>query len=281
MKTAAYWFSTILSLTLLTSSCDGDFFGIEPSGQIVTITPTVGNFDELSVSDDFKVYITFGNTEEVRLEVDANIEDRVVITNSGNTLSIEIEGNVSLRGDLKLEAYISTEFLSKIRGRGDAEIYLENEWNQEDIEVDLSSDSRLSGPIQANRLTVDLSSDAEMELTDLLIAESVSLDLSSDSEFLAAIESDRLFADLSGDSKLSLRGSSVTADIKAQGDSRIDDLDFAIQKLDIELKGDSEARLTVHESIDVRASGDSVLRFKGDAVIISQDLSGDSKVIRL
>ncbi len=128
-------------------------------------------------------------------------------------------------------------------------------------------------------LNVELSGDSEMRLQNVLNAKTVSLDLSSDSKFEGNFNTERLDAELSGDSEVFLSGSAISAGIEARGDSEIGDFSFSIQNLNITLKSDSEAKFTVTETIDIKASGDSKLEYTGSAIINSQDLSGDAEVV--
>ncbi len=56
---------------------------------------------------------------------------------------------------------------------------------------------------------------------------------------------------------------------------------FVTHDLEIDLKGDSEARLTVNGIIDLDASGDSSLYYKGRGKIEQQQVTGDSVVKRM
>ena len=279
MKITAWFISLLLLLIAMSFSCERE--RIEPSGQVATLTPDIEDFDALSVFDDFKVFVTFADAEEVRLEVDDNVLDRVRVEKDGSTLLIKLDGFISFSDDLTLEAFITVPYLRSIKGAGDAEIFLENELNHPEVVVDLTGDSKLYGPIQTPELRVELSGDSRMELSDYLEAVDVRFDFSSDSKFEGAFECTDFRANLRGDSEALLSGLAINADITASGDSKIEDFEFSVQRLDIDLKSDSEAKLTVTESIDVRASGDSVLEYKGNATINSQDLSGDSKVIKV
>lgn len=55
---------------------------------------------------------------------------------------------------------------------------------------------------------------------------------------------------------------------------------FEVNKLIADLTGASNAYITVVESMDITASGASNVHYKGEAVIISQELSGGSNIIK-
>lgn len=280
MKAKFFVLIPLFLIIVFSSSCQQET--IRPIGEIVTIESEITGFDALEVANDFKVFVSFSETEEsIRLEVDGNVANRVNVQKIGSTLSIKLDNNVNLRGDIVLEAYITTSFLNSIRGKADATIVLENELNHPEVFVKLSGDSKLSGNIQTKELDVELSGDSKMDLFNVLEAQLVDLRLMSDSEFRGGFNSERLDAELSGDSKMMVNGSSISAGIEARGDSEFEDYGFVVNKLNITLRSDSKAQLTVNEAINVVASGDSRLRYQGDAVIESQELSGDSKVVKI
>lgn len=280
MKSSIYCLIACFFFSVFFASCQQET--IRPIGETVTIEKDITDFDGLVVSHDFKVYVTFSETEEsVRLEVDGNVANRVVVEKEGSSLIVRLDNNVNLRGNVKLEAYITTSFLQYIRGKSDSQIVLENELNHPSVRVKLSEDSKFSGSILTDQLSVELSSDAEMDILNTVEAKTVDLELRSDSELRAGFVTERLDAELSGDSKIKITGSAQTAGIEARGDSEIQDFGFTVDKLIIELRSDSEAQLTVNESINIKASGDSKFEYRGNAVIESEELTGDSKIVKV
>ena len=279
MQKISFLLATLLFVTTFIFSCDTDT--IEGSGRDVTLDFDVTDFEKLIVSDDFEVFINFSNDEKVQLKVDEALENRVVVEKTGKTLRIELEGNVNLRGDITQEAYITVPFLDEIEGRSDTKIQFENTLNHSSLFVELSGDSKLEGNITTEDLLIDLSGDSKLEFFDSFSPNKVELFLRSDSEFTASFNTTNFKADLSGDSKVMVSGSTGQADIKATGDSEIEDFDFSIEDLIIDLRSDSKAKLTITKTIDIRASGDSELEYRGNATITAQNLTGDSEVIKI
>ena len=61
----------------------------------------------------------------------------------------------------------------------------------------------------------------------------------------------------------------------------IKDYGLETDHLNAELSGASNVSLTINEEIDIEASGASILKYKGNAVITNQDLSGASSVKKM
>lgn len=282
MKAASFFKITLIAVaSIINFSCEKEV--IRPSGSVSTLNRDISGFNAIDVSSDFDVYVTFAEGEEtVRLEVDESLADRVIVEKSGTELVIKVENGISIRGDVVLEAYITVPYLNSIRGRGDAAIVLENELIHPDVSVRLSGDSKLTGAIQADLFDARLSGDSKFFLTAEMVAQQVALDMNSDSEIEGGFVANRFDADLSGDSKLSIiSGQTDLAFIEVTGDSFVEGFALQVEKLEITLKSNSKAQLTVNETIDMVASGDSQLEYQGDAIIQSQSLSGDSRVIKV
>ncbi|UJH67253.1 head GIN domain-containing protein [Allomuricauda sp. SCSIO 65647] len=197
------------------------------------------DYSRLQVSGDFDAFVRFSDTEErIEIEANTNLHDKIVVSKDGNTLRIRLENNVNVRGNATMKAYITTRNIADYRVSGDSHVELEN----------------------------------------VLITDNVSIDVTGDSRFTGEMETNTLFVDLKGDSEVDIFGTTTRLDADLSGDSELKDYDMYVEDLVLKLTGDSEAYLSVSQTIDIDASGDSVLNYRGDAEIIRQRLSGDSKI---
>jgi len=212
---------------------------IRASDEISTREYSFSDYSELQVSGDFEAFVRFSDTEErIEIETNENLQDKILVSKDGNALKIRLQNNINVRGNATMKAYITTRNISQYRVSGDSFVELENK----------------------------------------LIASNVSIDVTGDSRFTGEIETSALFMDLKGDSEVDAFGTTDTLNADLSGDSKLKDYDMLVKDLILELSGDSKAFLSVSETIDIDASGDSVLNYRGEAEIIRQRLSGDSKV---
>lgn len=168
--------------------------------------------------------------------------------NLHNYINVSVSGNtlrirtddVSIWGDETLEAYITTTNLDNYR----------------------------------------ISGNSKVEILDEMINEELTLRLSGNSKFYGEVDLERMDADASGNSKIELEGFATASDIVLSGNSKFEDFDYETNILDARLAGNSKAYLTIQEGIYYRGSGNSKLYYRGDAIIESEDLSGNSKLIR-
>lgn len=229
----------LLATALLMSSCDIE--SIKVSDTLSTREYSFANYEALQISGDFNAFVTFSETEEhIEIEANENIQNKISVSKEGNTLRIGLENNINLRGNATLNAYITTNNISRYRISGDSFLELENE----------------------------------------LVAEKVTLDVLGDSRFFGEVDVNNLSADVRGDSVIDVFGSAKTVNVNLSGDSTFKDYDLEVEDLTLRLSGDSAAFLTVSETIDIDASGDSVLNYRGEGEVIRQRLSGDSRIIK-
>ena len=216
-----------------------DTESIRVSDTISTRQYSFSNYEALELSGDFNAFVTFSETEErIEIEANDNIQSKIRVSQDGNTLKIRLENNVALRGNATMNAYITTRNVSRYRVSGDSSVELEN----------------------------------------LLIANTVTVDLLGDSRFYGELDTNNLSVDVKGDSVIDVFGTAGTANVDLSGDSTIKDYDLGVEDLTIDMSGDSSAYLSVNGTIDIDASGDSALNYRGDAEIIRQRLSGDSRI---
>ncbi|BFP43058.1 hypothetical protein FGF1_39030 [Flavobacteriaceae bacterium GF1] len=218
-----------------------DTESIRVSDTISTRQYSFSNYEALELSGDFNAFVTFSETEErIEIEANDNIQSKIRVSQDRNTLKIRLENNVALRGNATMNAYITTRNISRYRVSGDSSV----------------------------------------ELGNLLVANTVTVDVLGDSRFYGELDTNNLSVDVKGDSVIDVFGTAGTANVDLSGDSTIKDYDLAVEDLTIDMSGDSSAYLSVNGTIDIDASGDSALNYRGDAEIIRQRLSGDSRIQR-
>ena len=214
---------------------------ITPSTEITTVEKNITDFNALEVAGDFEVFITAGSaTESVRVEANENLQEFITIETDGNTLEIKMKGNININGNETTKVYLSTKEIIDYKVAGDAVIQLENELVANKVNIDLAGDGKINGMVDIQEIT----------------------------------------ATIAGDAQLNLSGQVEAFNLKVAGDGRVKDYDLVCQKLDVELAGESEVFLTVIETINVTAAGESILHFKGAGEISNQFTSGEARVIK-
>lgn len=234
----------IISYTLILAALflsSCDYEAIKASNEISTKSISVSDYTALEVANDFNVYVTFSNTEEeIKIEANDNLQEYIVTNITDNKLRIKLKNNLIIKGKETLNIYIKTKNINDFSAYGDVKIELENTLEAKAAKIKLFGDSYFSGEVIANKLDLELK----------------------------------------GDSKTDIYGTIKNLSAKLTGDSNLDDYDLAVENINIKLFGDSQAHLTVTNTINIEAAGDSSFFYKGNATIVSEQITGDSKMVK-
>ena len=141
--------TAILLLVLTTTSCFVDgLAGIKGNGDVVTEDRTIhSNFNSIKVQQGIQVFLTQGNSTELRVEADENIIDLLITEVKNNELKIYFEKNVYKAKSRNV--YLTANEISKIKTSSGALVKTENTIETNTIELDSSSGSS----IDADELT--------------------------------------------------------------------------------------------------------------------------------
>ena len=233
-------FLLVAGLGMVMSSCEIPNRVI-PSGHVTTQEEHFSGYDAIDVSNAFTVYVNFSDTEEsIEIEADDNLQPYIEVRKISGTLIIGLRNNINVRGNATMRAYITTRQVIDYTASGASGFFIE----------------------------------------DPLTANTVSIHLSGASFFEGKLEVNHLSASLSGASNVELEGSADSFNISASGTSNIGDYDFVVDDLDVDLSGASNVWLTVNNELSVRASGASNVYYRGTGVVVSQNLSGASHIIK-
>ena len=118
-----------------------------------------------------------------------------------------------------------------------------------------------------------------IKLVDKLETEDLSIFLDEDSTLKGHLEVHNLKVELDEDSVVEITGKAHSMEVASKEDSIIESIDFEVENLNIDLREESEAKLTVNGSIKLKARNESSFYYKGDGVFITKRLSGESEVV--
>jgi hypothetical protein len=215
---------------------------VKPSSQVTTEVRNLTGFSRIDVEDALNVEIIhIPGSEQVVVETNANLHPYIITDVVSGTLFIHRKENVNIKPGATIAIYVTASELSGLEISGASIVQLMNQLTTSNLGLNISGASVMKGNI--NAATAQL--------------------------------------DLSGASSVNLSGVAYSVDAELSGASTLNDFDFSIENLDINLSGASNASLTINGLINVTASGASSLNYKGDGLIEDLNLSGGSSVNKL
>lgn len=271
-KTVFIWV-TCLAMTSCTKET------IRVSSEVSTREYDLGTITALDVATDFKAYITFSETDEgVSVQANDNLFERINLYKDGEKLTVKLDNNLNIRGKETLNLFITTRYIDNFKASSDASIVLESTLDAQDVYINLSSDAYFEGDVTADNFELRASSDAVANL--YVEATGAYLDLSSGAKLRGEAHFNETVMDLSSDAEIDVIGSIGNLDAKLSSDSTLKDYGLEVENLKIALSSDSNAYLSVSNTIDVEVSSDARLYYQGNAEIVRQFVSSDGRVIK-
>ena len=231
--------SYVMAFTTLLFSCEKDT--ITASEDITSKDYEYSGYTTLEVNDNFKVYISFSETEEkLRVQANDNLHEYIVVNKESNKLTVKLNNIRRIKGKETLNVFITTKNIDNYIIKGNTKLELEDPLETDNVKINLSGNSFFSGTLAAEKL-----------------------DLVS-----------------SGNCMIDFSGSVKNMDVELNGNCELTDYELSVDTLKIDLSGNSNAHLSVSNSLSIDASGNSVLSYKGNATIAHQKLSSGSKIVK-
>ncbi|OYT17144.1 MAG: hypothetical protein B7C24_04070 [Bacteroidetes bacterium 4572_77] len=207
---------------------------IKGSGNVIKETRELKNFTALDVGGAFNVELIKSTESKIIIETDDNIMPTITTKVSGGTL--EIDNTRDINNPTKLQLTIYYQQLEELDISGAADLYSE----------------------------------------DMFIADFLDLDISGAAEITLQIQVNNLDADFSGAADINLEGTVNNAKIEASGASTISAYGLEILELGLEASGASSVKILVLKEMSIDSSGASSVRYKGSPSIKIIDVSGAS-----
>ena len=110
----------ILTLTVL-SSCHF----ITGSGNIISETRAIGNFNGISAAGGFNVEVKIGPVSEVIVEADDNVMKYIETTVSGNTLKIRLGDHINI-SNAHMKVYVTAPGINSIKASSGSDVVVKD-----------------------------------------------------------------------------------------------------------------------------------------------------------
>lgn len=201
-----------------------------------TETRTVSSFTKIEVEGTFQVDVTYSPEESVTVEAPSNLHQHIELDVKSGTLQVQFANNTRISSQGAIKIHIKTAKLNDFTISGASTITLNNSLNDDDFTVESSGASSFKGEIDVKQATIELSGAANVDLF----------------------------------------GTATTARLDLSGASHLNDYDFNVDNLNVDLSGASSVTITSLKTLNGELSGASSLDYKGDPSIKRLSTSGAS-----
>ncbi len=223
-------------------SASGGFIdpaAVAGSGRLTSRTIDLSGVTSVVAEANFVVHLRAGGPAQAVVWMDDNLVDRVDATVTGDQLHLGIKPGMSVR-NATLSAELTVGQLDRLATSGASQVMLASTVTSPALQLVLSGNSSVSGPIRISQV----------------------------------------LATVSGASTLALSGQVEDLRLGAAGASRLPLTELTVRRLDATLSGASHAVVTVSGTLAVQATGASVLRYRGTPRVTRSQTSGMSSVVQ-
>ena len=187
-------------------------------------TRNIGSFTGVKASEGIDVYLSKGNKESVKVEVNGNISLSDVITEVGGSyLKVHLRDNHSYR-NIDVKVYVTYVTVDKLSSSSAGSIFSE-------------------GTIRANSMELSASSAGTIEVT---------------------VEANDLDASASSAGDIELKGKAKNVEVDASSAGEIDAYDLEGENVTAEASSGGSVKVQVTEALNAHASSGGSVRYRGN-----------------
>ena len=148
-----------LYLMLLLTSCT---FAIDGSGKIAAETRTVEKFSGVELKSSANVYITQGETQEIKIEADDNLLQYITTEVKNNELIIDCKENINSHEPINI--YITSKDICLLELSGSGKIETKNEITCDHHTLHLGGSGDMTVTLKSQQLKATLAGSGTLNL---------------------------------------------------------------------------------------------------------------------
>ena len=241
-KALIFLLSLVVLLTI--TACNTGLRVIQGSGNVITETRQVSNFDMIELSGSGEVILTQGASESLTIETDDNVLEYIEAKVENGTLKLGlvsgIPNGVNVQRFTRLIFYVGVDDLSSLSTSGSGK-----------IETD---------KIKTDRFELSVSGSGSIQIAELLASE--------------------LRADISGSGGINLGGDVLAQDVDVSGSGNYKAGEVCSASIKVSVSGSGNATVCATETLDAFVSGSGNVNYYGSPEINSSD-SGSGNINHL
>ena len=221
-------------VVMLSSAMTGSFSDVKKENR------NVGDFDKISLSISADLYLTQGSKNEVIIEADEDVLEKIETEVNGGTLNIKFERWYNYRGAKNIKIYVTVKEINKLILAGSGDIVSKS-------------------PIKTENLDLVITGSGTISIDDL--------------------NTKRVDAMISGSGDIRVGGKTkaneLDATVTGSGDIIASNMEF--EEADLTITGSGTIKALVTERLDANITGSGTIYYKGKPVI-DANITGSGKI---
>ena len=254
---------------------------IKGSRDVKTEQYNLTEFHSIQIKGDFKVGVLKGSRPMIEIEADDNLHDYIQTEVIDGVLLIKPLKDFSRTKRQELRITFS-DTLRDVLVAGEVEFASLQDLFLKDFHLETRQGAEAYLTVQADKFTLIQNDDSKSELN--ITASEVECQLNQSSDIEALINSPVLTVDIYEKASARIDGDIENFKIRADQSSKFDGENLASVNAELLAQGNSEVKINVTDSLDIRASGSceidvfndpkiQLIEFKDEAVIAKKEFS--------
>ena len=247
-----------------------------------TKTYDFGDIRSINVGYMYEVFVTEGNSDEVKVVYDSKFEDYIQVkyTSEKRKVSISMKDNlpkVLTTGQLpRIKVYLEMNDIENLQLSGAVTVNFEGEYKAGEAKIEISGASKIKNlNIKGKSLDFTCSGASKADIEGNFSGD-VDIDLSGASKVEYTGNCKEINVEASGASYADMEGASEDAEFECSGASNIQAKKFITKNATVYLSGASKADVHATSNLAYSASRACKITYYGDAVL--KNLSPDTNV---
>lgn len=230
------------------------------SGDIVSQTFEVSNFDRVNLEGFGTVFIEQGQTENLSVQTDDNIMSLLDIRVQGNELKLGLKRGYNVNPSESITFNLTVRDLNAVEVEGSGDFYVE--------------------PVKSSNLAVSIQGSGDINIEGL-IADKLSVELDGSGNIVIQdISVQSVDTSLQGSGDINLEGKADTQEVNVDGSGKYLAGDLETTSADIGISGSAEVTVWVRDELNARVNGSGNIRYYGQPEI-DQSGSGSGTITSL
>ena len=231
---------------------------VRGSGNIVTKTVDVSNFDSVTLEGSGDVYIEQGRTESLTVSADDNIMPLLVNEVRGSDLVLTAKPNQNINPSKKIVYRITVKDLTALSLKGSGNYYV--------------------SPIKSDSMKLALSGSGNINMDDLATGK-LNMDLNGSGNIdIAQLTATNIDTSANGSGNFKLAGKADTQDISFSGSGNYQAGDLQTATADITIPGSADVTVWVTDELKVHINGSGTVSYYGKPTV-DQTGSGSGRIV--
>ena len=256
---------SVLGLVLTLTACTNvpapfNFLCENGSGNIITETREVAEFDRINLMVPANLYVSQGDTNSFSIEGDDNLLEEIETDLDGTFLEIELKNSVKcLNPTQEINIWVTMKEVKELAVSGSGNIVGETAFETDSLEMRVSGSGKISNDnqIKADSLELRISGSGDVDLD---------------------VVSKTITTRISGSGNVALEGVTEIHEFQVSGSGELNAYDLDTQKSVLGVSGSGKAELKVSEELEINIAGSGNVKYKGAPEKVTQNVSGSGSV---